>query len=205
MDNKKIGYFIAECRKEKQITQQYLAERLNITNKAVSKWETGNGFPDISLLPELANILSVSVDEILRAKRDDKDIATLANMDTTTTNERKVIHDSDYVMNYLVNKSIAKFKMMSLLSVILSAVGIIIQFIIWQETNNLTGWLFGCWLGLCGGGVFYYFRTLMKNQILNYNKAADNEIYESEISNPYFKSLKILWTIMIITLIFYVF
>ena len=69
MDSIKIGAFIAECRKEKQITQQTLADMLNITNKAVSKWETGNGLPDITLLPELASILGVSVDEILNAEK----------------------------------------------------------------------------------------------------------------------------------------
>ena len=69
MDSIKIGAFIAECRKEKQITQQTLADMLNITNKAVSKWETGNGLPDITLLSELASILGVSVDEILNAEK----------------------------------------------------------------------------------------------------------------------------------------
>lgn len=65
MDNKKTGKFIAQRRKEMNLTQKQLAEKLNVTDKAVSKWETGNGAPDISLLTALSNSLNVSVIELL--------------------------------------------------------------------------------------------------------------------------------------------
>ena len=63
MEQEKVGKFIAICRKEKQLTQADLAEKLNITNKAVSKWETGRGMPDASILLELSKILDVTVNE----------------------------------------------------------------------------------------------------------------------------------------------
>lgn len=50
MDNQKLGIFITELRKEKGLTQAQLAQKLNVTDKAVSKWERGVGFPDIKLL-----------------------------------------------------------------------------------------------------------------------------------------------------------
>ena len=53
MDQKRIGAFIAKCRKEKNLTQMQLAELLGITNQAVSKWENGRGMPDMSLLQPL--------------------------------------------------------------------------------------------------------------------------------------------------------
>ncbi|MBQ5592610.1 MAG: helix-turn-helix transcriptional regulator [Clostridia bacterium] len=65
MDNKKTGRFISQRRKELNITQKQLAEKLNVTDKAVSKWETGNGAPDIALLSSLSNALDVTVIEIL--------------------------------------------------------------------------------------------------------------------------------------------
>jgi len=68
MDPKKTGEYILEKRKEKKITQQELADLLNVTNKAVSRWERGDGYPDISLLPSLATILGCSVDEILNGE-----------------------------------------------------------------------------------------------------------------------------------------
>ncbi len=65
MDNKKTGRLIAHRRKEMNLSQKQLAEKLNVTDKAVSKWETGNGAPDISMLTLLARTLNVSVIEIL--------------------------------------------------------------------------------------------------------------------------------------------
>ena len=57
MNQEKIGKFIAECRKEQNLTQEKLAEKLNITSKAVSKWECGKGLPDVSLYEPLCKIL----------------------------------------------------------------------------------------------------------------------------------------------------
>ena len=58
------GKFIAGCRKEKGLTQAQLAEKLNITDRAVSKWETGKCMPDSSIMLELCNILGVTVNEL---------------------------------------------------------------------------------------------------------------------------------------------
>lgn len=69
MDIEKIGAFIASLRKEKNLTQNDLAKKLNITTQAVSKWERGKGCPDISILEDLANILEVQVLEILKGER----------------------------------------------------------------------------------------------------------------------------------------
>ena len=65
MDQVKIGKFIAECRKNKKLTQIQLAEKLNITDRAISKWETGNGMPDSSIMLDLCNELGISVNELL--------------------------------------------------------------------------------------------------------------------------------------------
>lgn len=69
MDNKKTGDFILTLRKAKNMTQKELAEKLNITDKAVSKWERGIGYPDITIVSKLANILDVTVNELLNGER----------------------------------------------------------------------------------------------------------------------------------------
>ena len=69
MDQLKIGKFIADCRKRKNLTQMQLAEKLGITDKAVSKWERGVAMPDTSIMPELCDILSISVNELLSGER----------------------------------------------------------------------------------------------------------------------------------------
>ena len=65
MNQVKIGKFIAHCRKEKNMTQAELAEKLNITDRAISKWETGKGMPDSSIMLELCDELDISVNELL--------------------------------------------------------------------------------------------------------------------------------------------
>ena len=71
MDNK-VGKFIASLRKEKQLTQQELGDKLFVTDKAVSKWERGLSFPDITILEKLASELGVEVSEILSGERENK-------------------------------------------------------------------------------------------------------------------------------------
>ena len=65
MNQIKIGKFIAECRKKNNLTQMQLAEKLNITDRAISKWENGKSMPDSSIMLELCNELKISVNELL--------------------------------------------------------------------------------------------------------------------------------------------
>ncbi len=65
MNQTKIGKFIAECRKQKNLTQMQLAEKLNITDKAISKWERGLSLPDSSIMLELCDILGITVNDLL--------------------------------------------------------------------------------------------------------------------------------------------
>ena len=69
MDQMKIGKFIADCRREKSLTQSQLAEKLNITDRAVSKWETGRAMPDSSIMLELCDILDITVTDLLNGER----------------------------------------------------------------------------------------------------------------------------------------
>lgn len=73
MDQIKIGAFIAACRKEQKLTQAQLAEKLNITDRAVSKWENGKSMPDSSIMLELCEILGIKVNELLSGERMDTD------------------------------------------------------------------------------------------------------------------------------------
>ncbi len=72
MDTKRTGELIAEARKEKNMTQRQLAEALHVSDRTVSKWERGAGFPDVALLEPLADALELSVTELLRGGRQEK-------------------------------------------------------------------------------------------------------------------------------------
>ena len=69
VDQKKIGSFLKELRKEKGITQEEFAEKLNVSGRTVSRWETGANMPDISLLVEISEFFDVSIPEIINGER----------------------------------------------------------------------------------------------------------------------------------------
>ena len=74
MDQIKIGKFIAECRKKNNLTQAQLAERLNITDRAISKWENGKSMPDTSIMIELCSELKINVNDLLCGEIIGKDV-----------------------------------------------------------------------------------------------------------------------------------
>lgn len=94
MDSKKIGKLIAKRRKEKGMTQGELAERLSVSNKTISKWETGAGLPDISVLVDLASVLDISVDDLLKGKE---------NEVQSTSYEKSFLIKKKYYRQYLKN------------------------------------------------------------------------------------------------------
>ena len=69
MDADKFGCFVANRRKELHMTQKDLAAKIHVTDKAVSKWERGLGFPDINTIEDLANALEISISELMRSER----------------------------------------------------------------------------------------------------------------------------------------
>lgn len=72
MNQQKIGNFILELRKEKNMTQQELADQIGVTDKAISKWENGRGMPDLSLMKPLCNALGITINELLSSEKLDK-------------------------------------------------------------------------------------------------------------------------------------
>lgn len=94
MDQLKAGKFIAELRKEKNMTQEQLAEKMNVTDKSISRWENGKTMPDLSMIPILADVLGVEVSELLNGRRMTKKelintIDTLNNLIEYTSSEKK--------------------------------------------------------------------------------------------------------------------
>lgn len=74
MDQKAIGGFLKELRKEKGFTQEQIAEKLNVSGRTVSRWETGNNMPDISLLVTIADLYDVTIPEIINGERKSEDM-----------------------------------------------------------------------------------------------------------------------------------
>ncbi len=115
MEKKTIGRFIAILRKSNGMTQQELADRLNVSNKTVSKWECDDGYPELTLIPVIAEIFDVSSDEILQGCRISKNEPSERNNVKT-----------DKQVNRLVERSINKFKTVSLISGAISLCGFVL-------------------------------------------------------------------------------
>ena len=89
MNQEKIGKFISDCRKEKQLTQEQLAVLLGVTSKSISKWETGNCLPDSSKYKTLCEILGITVNDLFSGER----------LSSETENEAK-----DYLVDLLASR-----------------------------------------------------------------------------------------------------
>ena len=87
MDQIKIGSFLKELRKEKNLTQENLAEKLNVSNRTISRWETGSNMPDIGMLVEIAEFYDVSIPEIINGERKSENM----NQETKETGKQRII------------------------------------------------------------------------------------------------------------------
>ncbi len=125
MERKTIGAFLSALRKANGMTQQEVADKLNVSNKTVSKWERDEGYPEIMILPAIAELYSVSVDEILRGERITK--TSVENSKDTKSNER---------IKYLIEKATVKFNNNSIISVVLGVVALILAYTIGDIVYN---------------------------------------------------------------------
>lgn len=91
MDAKKLGQFIAEIRKEQNMTQAELASKLHVTDKAISKWERGLGLPDINSIEPLADALGITVAEVMQAERIQSEHITQENASEMLTNAFEIV------------------------------------------------------------------------------------------------------------------
>ena len=126
MDQVKIGKFISSLRKEKGYTQEQLAEKLNVSNKSISRWENGNTMPDLSLIPKLCEILGISINELLSGEKIEKD-------DYQKKLEENIIINMD-----LLKKKINSFTKRFMFMVISIFVGILIGLIVLISYKELT-------------------------------------------------------------------
>ena len=132
MEKKTMGSFMAALRKANGLTQQQVADRLNVSNKTVSKWECNEGYPEISMLPVIAELYSVSVDELLRGDKMAKSF-----------DEEKTDVKSAERIKFLIEKAIVKFTNNSIVSIVLSSVALIMAYIICDIIYNYNVLWFG--------------------------------------------------------------
>ena len=132
MEIKTMGSFMAALRKANGLTQQQVADKLNVSNKTVSKWECNEGYPEISMLPVIAELYSVSVDELLRGEKMAK-----------AFDEEKTDVKSAERIKFLIEKAIVKFTNNSIVSIVLSSAALILAYTICDIIYNYNVLCFG--------------------------------------------------------------
>ncbi|MBR5187280.1 MAG: helix-turn-helix transcriptional regulator [Clostridia bacterium] len=105
-ENFRIGNFICELRKSKGLSQTELGNKLNVTNKAVSRWETGRGLPDSSLLLPLAKELGVTVDEILQGKLFTSGEGSISSKKSEEIKKQNAVFDYKGIKKQLIRDSL---------------------------------------------------------------------------------------------------
>lgn len=117
MAKNSIGQFIAALRKANGMTQQEVADRLNVSNKAVSRWERDECAPDLTVIPALAEMFGVTCDELLRGER-------ITITDAPEKKDKKV----EKQVKALISRTLSGFKMLIMISLGLSVVGLVCMF-----------------------------------------------------------------------------
>jgi transcriptional regulator with XRE-family HTH domain len=159
MDSQKIGAFLRVLRKEKNLTQEQLAEILNVSGRTVSRWETGTNMPDLSIMIELADYYDIDVKELLNGERKsemDKELKeTLKTVAEYTDEQRKeAVKASNYgfVIIFLI-----------------SAIAIMVQMVAFMDMKLVAGET----IALMVGGIAYL-ALIVRAGAWNYNKTTSN-------------------------------
>ncbi len=125
MDAVKFGCFVAERRKELKMTQKDLAAKIQVTDKAVSKWERGLGFPDINTIESLADALNVSIIELMKSERETKNVSM----------DEAVVMDVLDIADKEVQKKQLKILVILVATSFLCALAELLQSINWNATE----------------------------------------------------------------------
>lgn len=145
MDQVKTGKFIADIRHEKSMTQRQLADILNISDKTVSKWECGKGFPEVSLIPPLCDALGISINELFAAEKiSDSDFKMKAEDNIMKAIEKEIRENKKKIV-------------ITLIMVIVTLISSLTMFILTEKlemSDTLRGVLIAIGLVVLIGGLF---------------------------------------------------
>lgn len=133
MDQKKIGSFLKELRKERGFTQEQIAEKLGVSGRTISRWETGSNMPDISLLVGIAELYEVTIPEIINGERKSE------NMREEVREVAEKMADYAGVEKEKIIKDTQKFSLMGVCAV----VGVMILDMIGVGSNIIAGKVYG--------------------------------------------------------------
>ena len=137
MNQEKIGKFILELRKEKNMTQQELADKIGVTDRAISKWENGRGMPDLSLMRPLCNELGITINELISGER-------ITKIEYQEKLEENILNTIDY-SNKKIKKNNKIFKVILGTTILLFILIVTMFFIDVRRMNQNKPVMFSTW------------------------------------------------------------
>lgn len=166
MNQVKIGKFIAEERKEKNLTQEQLAEKLNISKNAVSKWERGLNLPDVSIMQDLCKILNITLNELFVGER----ILEEKYKEIADNNLLTALENSSFTLKEKIDFYKRKWKKDHISKIILCCISWIVL-IFALKFQNVQGYIIGTIAGMLA--ILYY--VILYNQMMIY---VENNAYK---------------------------
>ena len=154
MDQEKIGKFIAELRKEKNMTQEQLAEKMGVTDKSISRWENGKTMPNISIINILANELNCTIQELLNGRKMTKEEL----LDLRETINNLVEYESNQQIKK--DKKFNKYNMIGVIALVLAVFNNEFGYLDYVFTSNVDfvqGALYG--ISICANMISLYNRS----------------------------------------------
>lgn len=159
MDQVKIGKFIAQCRNEKNITQEALGERLGVTNKTISRWENGHYLPDIEMMQLLSKEFNISINEIISGEKiKDSDYKEKAEENLIVA-----LENSSFTLKEKIEFHKKKWLKEHMFDIVLSIIAWLV-IIIALKLQNVEGYLIGTISGILA--IFFY--VVRYNQMMIY-------------------------------------
>lgn len=193
MEKKTTGAFIAALRKANGLTQKELADKLNISDKSVSRWERDECSPDLSLIPVIADIFGVTCDELLRGERSHAENQSPTNDDILSKKSEK------QVLSYY-KKSLAAFCNLGIISVGIAVLGLLVA-LMCNYAFNLPKTMLGFLLGVSLVAIAYIIVIVGGNIIYSKNEAEDDwmelfQTFKNRFAMQRYKSLVIITVIL---------
>lgn len=144
MDQQKIGSFLKELRQEKKMTQEQLAEQMGVSRRTVSRWETGNNLPDLSMLVELADYYDVDLNEIFHGER---------RSETMDAELKDTLLQASEYSEDIKKKIVKRMHLLFIGGCIAFLFYLVVLFIEPEQTSNLFDFVKGMSLGISFGMV----------------------------------------------------
>ena len=198
MDNVKSGLYIAELRKQLRITQRELADMLGVTNRTVSKWETGAGMPDIGVLPALAEVLGTSVDCILSGAdgAQEEPLPLSAELEEAESEDAGQRARQRKLAEYMLDRKVMGFRITGIITLLGGVMSVLVMFVLLTFLPRMIAVSAALVLDGVSFVAFLVFFYQMQYEADSFNKTFSADFHFKSVWRRYAVAGLWIWTIV---------